>query len=62
MNKIIKGGFLADRRTFIMSAVGILSAAAAYVVGDTDIFVMMQAVFTLGGIYFMQKSNEPKDK
>lgn len=59
-SKIIRGGFLRDRRTHIMSAVGILSAVAAYLVGDSDLFVMLQAVFTLGGIYFLRKSNETK--
>ncbi len=60
MNKIIKGGFLSDRRTHIMSGVGILSAVCAYLVGDSDLFVMLQAIFTLGGIYFLRKSNETK--
>ncbi len=55
MQKIINGGFLSDRRTQIMSCVGVLSAVAAYVVGDTDVFVMLQTIFTLGGIYFMNK-------
>jgi len=60
MRKFIKGGFLADRRTYIMSGVGILSAVAAYLVGDTDVFAMMQAIFTLGGIYFLRKSSKNK--
>ncbi len=62
MRKIISGGFFSDRRTCIMSGVGILSAIAAYMVGDTDIFVMLQSIFTLGGIYFLRKSNETKGK
>lgn len=60
MRKIISGGFLADKKTYIMSGVGILSAVAAYLVGDTDVFAMLQAIFTLGGIYFLRKSNENK--
>ena len=60
MNKIIKGGSLAGHRTYIISGVGILSAIGAYLVGDTDIFVMLQSIFTLGGIYFLRKSNETK--
>lgn len=60
MNKIIKGGFLAGHRTYIISGVGILSAVGAYLVGDTDVFVMLQSIFTLGGIYFLRKSNETK--
>lgn len=62
MNKFIKGGCLADRRTYIMAGVGILSAIAAYMVGDTDIFTMLQAIFTLGGIYCLHKSSENKGK
>lgn len=60
MNKFFSGGFLAGRRTYIVSAVGILSAIGAYLVGDSDIFVMLQSIFTLGGIYFLRKSNENK--
>jgi len=60
--KIINGGFFADKRTHIMSAVGIVSAFAAYLVGDSDVFIMLQAIFTLGGIYFLRKSSETKGK
>ena len=62
MKKVIKGGYLSGYRTYIMSGVGMLSALAAYLVGDTDIFTMLQTVFTLGGIYFLRKSNETKGK
>ncbi len=62
MRKIISGGFLADKKTYIMSGVGILSAVAAYLVGDTDMFAMLQAIFTLGGIYFLRKSSETKGR
>lgn len=62
MKRIIKGGYLSGYRTYIISGVGILSALAAYLVGDTDIFTMLQTVFTLGGIYFLRKSNENKGK
>lgn len=57
IQKIIRGGWLADSRTHVMSVVGVLSALAAYLVGDNDIFVLCQALFTLGGIYFIRKSN-----
>lgn len=60
---LVNGGMLADKKTYIMSTVGILSAVAAYVVGDSDVFVMLQAIFTIGGIYFMKKSdNKTKGK
>ncbi len=60
MQKIISGGFFAGRRTYIMSGIGIASAIGAYLVGDSDVFTMLQAIFTLGGIYFLRKSNETK--
>lgn len=60
MNKFIKGGFLKDHRTYILSGVGIISAIASYLIGDTDIFIMLQTIFTLGGIYFLRKSNKTK--
>ena len=62
MNKVLNGGFLIGKRTYIVSGIGILSALGAYLVGDTTIFGAMQTVFTLGGIYFLRKSNENKRK
>lgn len=58
MEKIIRGGFLAGHRTYILSGVGIIGAVGVYLVGDTDVFEMLQTIFTLGGIYFLRKSNE----
>lgn len=60
MKKFFRGGYLSGYRTYIISGTGIISAIAAYLVGDTDIFTMFQAIFTLGGIYFLRKSNEGK--
>jgi len=62
LQKIIRGGYLAGHRTYILSGVGILSAVASYLIGDTDLFMMLQSVFTLGGIYFLRKSSETKRK
>ena len=59
MRRIFYGGFLSDRRTQIMSAVGVMSAIAAYAVGDSDIFILLQTIFTCCGIYFIRK---PKQK
>jgi hypothetical protein len=59
----IRGGVFRDKRTYIMSGVGIMSAIAAYLVGDTDIFALCQALFTICGIYFVRKSdNKTKGK
>ncbi len=62
MQKIISGGFLAGHRTYIISGIGILSSIGAYLVGDTDVFTMLQSIFTFGGIYFLRKSSETKGK
>ena len=36
MNKIIKGGYLKDKKTYVVSSVGIISATGAYL---TKIFL-----------------------
>jgi len=59
----VRGGVLADKRTYIMSGVGILSAIASYLVGDSDVFALCEALFTICGIYFIHKSdNKHKGK
>jgi hypothetical protein len=58
MDKIIKGGMFAGRRTYIISGAGILSAIAMYLAGDENIFNTLNTIFTLGGIYFLRKSND----
>ena len=62
MKNIIKGGYLSGYRTYLVSTSGIVSAVIAYLIGDTDIFIMLQSIFTLGGIYFLRKSNENKGR
>ncbi len=62
MNKIIKGGYLQNRKTYVVSTVGIVSAIGAYLVGDADIFTMLQTIFTLGGIYFLKQESSTKGK
>lgn len=60
MNRIFTGGYLVGRRTYIVSGIGILTAVGSYLVGDIDIFGMLQAIFTLGGIYFLRKESDNK--
>ena len=61
--RFIHSGVLADKRTYIMSGVGILSAVASYLVGDSDVFALCEALFTICGIYFIRKSdNKNKGK
>lgn len=62
MNKIIKGGYLKDKKTYVVSGVGIISAIGAYLIGDEDIFTMMQTIFMLGGIYFLKQESSTKGK
>ena len=56
MSKLITGGWLRGRRTYIISLTGILTAIGAYLVGDMDIITMLQTVFMLGSVYFLRKS------
>ena len=62
MNKFIKGGYLKDKKTYVVSTVGIISAVGAYLIGDEDIFTMMQTIFTLSGIYFLKQESSTKGK
>ena len=62
MNKIIKGGYLQNRKTYVISSVGIVSAVGAYLVGDADVFSMLQKIFRLGGIYFLKQESSTKGK
>ena len=62
MNKIIKGGYLTGRKTYVISTVGIVSAIGAYLIGEEDIFTTLQTIFTLGGIYFLKQESVTKGK
>ena len=62
MNKFINGGYLKDKKTYVVSSVGIISAIGAYLIGDEDIFTMMQTIFTLSGIYFLKQESSTKGK
>ncbi len=62
MNKIIKGGYLTGRKTYVISTVGIVSALGAYLIGEEDIFTTLQTIFTLAGIYFLKQESVTKGK
>lgn len=62
MNKFIRGGFFANRKTQIMTAVGIISAICAYLVGDSDLFAAVQAIITVCAVYVLDKSKQNKGK
>ena len=62
MNKIINGGYLAGRKTYVISGIGIVSAIGAYLIGEQDLFTMLQTIFMLGGIYFLKQESSTKGK
>ncbi len=62
MNKFINGGYLKGKKTYIVSGIGIMSAVGAYLIGDEDIFTMLQTIFTLSGIYFLKQESSIKGK
>ncbi len=62
MSKFIKGGFLANRKIQIMTGLGIISAVATYLVGDSDLFALIQALIAVGGVYMLHKSKQNKGK
>ena len=49
MSKFINGGFFANRKTQIMTGLGIISALCAYMVGDSDLFATIQALIAVCG-------------
>jgi len=43
-------------RTYVLAALGVLSAAASYLVGDTDLMTAANAAFTAGALAFLRAS------
>ena len=62
MNKFIRGGYLKNRKTYVVSSVGIVGAMGAYLIGDADIFTTLQTIFMLSGIYFLKQESSTKGK
>lgn len=60
MNKFLQGGFFANKKTKIMTCMGVLSALCAYFVGDSDLFATLEAIIAVFGFYFLHKSNKGK--
>ena len=54
-NAIYGGGMLAGHRTYLVAGAGILSAFAAYMAGDLNVFDMLSNIFPLAAIYFLRK-------
>ncbi|MHA1540813.1 MAG: hypothetical protein ACTSXL_03895 [Alphaproteobacteria bacterium] len=55
MEKIINGGMLKGKKTYITTTIGILTAIGAYFVGEMNLVNLLQTVFPLAGILFMRK-------
>ncbi len=62
MNKFIRGGYLKNRKTYVVSTTGIVGAMGAYLIGDADIFTTLQTIFMLSGIYFLKQESSTKGK
>lgn len=43
-------------RTYIMAGLGIASAAASYLVGDTDLLTALNAAFTAAAVAFLRRA------
>ncbi|MBN2779943.1 MAG: hypothetical protein JXQ74_02635 [Alphaproteobacteria bacterium] len=55
MEKIINGGLLKGKKTYITTTLGLLSALGAYLIGEMDLAGFLQTVFPLVGILFLRK-------
>lgn len=43
-------------RTYVLAAMGVMSAVASYLVGDTDLLTAANAAFTAGALAFLRAS------
>jgi O-antigen ligase len=55
IKKILDGGMLAGKKTYVISGIGILSAFGTYLAGDCNLFEMLNAAFPLAAICFLRK-------
>lgn len=58
MEDILNGGFFKGKKTYITSAVGIVTAIGAYLVGEMALSELIQTVFPLLSIIFVRSSIE----
>lgn len=56
MADFFNGGFLAGKKTYITAATGIISAVAAYLIGEMDLVQVFQTIAPLVSIIFLRKS------
>lgn len=47
---------LKGKRTYIMAGLGVISAAASYLVGDVDLLTALNAAFTAAAVAFLRKA------
>ncbi len=55
MEKIINGGMLKGKKTYITTTLGILTAIGAYLAGEMNLVNLLQTVFPLAGLFFIRK-------
>ena len=60
MDKILTGGFLTGKKTYITTIVGMITAIASYFVGGLPLPELIQTVFPLAGILFLRKGMNSK--
>jgi hypothetical protein len=51
-----ESNMLKGYRTYVLAALGVISAAASYLVGDTDLMTAANAAFTAGALAFLRAS------
>lgn len=47
---------LSGYRTYIMAGLGVLAAAASFLVGDTDALTALNAAFTAAAVAFLRRA------
>jgi hypothetical protein len=63
-SKILYGGALRGKKTYLAAIAGIITAICGYLAGETDIFITLQTIFPLLGLLFLRsgfKDKKPKD-
>jgi uncharacterized membrane protein YkvI len=52
---ILNGGFLSGKKTYVTALVGVVTALAAYLVGDLGLAALVEIMFPLLGVVFLKR-------
>lgn len=52
---ILNGGLLSGKKTYVTALVGLVSAVAAYLVGDLSLAALVEIMFPLLGVVFLKR-------